>query len=318
MKRTKIDLRSLKSVKVLFEGDIYDLACLLLKAYNAKDQRTGFRSRPTVYGLATRYSMLTDISTDSSLPLVGPETVTHKSIFKERRPAYPIPIPQAHSWMRKCFRLLRLLLGIAQSTIGRPHQYPDVPARAAQCRGLAGDHGGDRVAGMHRISIHDPRHDFVISVDVGCGHVALGAQELHDLGSVAASEFFQLAQREQIGIADDAAPGAAEGDVDDGALPRHPGGQGAHLVQVTSGAKRMPPLPGPRAMECWTRYPVKTSRRPSSSWTGMWTVISLAEVRGTLRRPSSRLRRVAASSKRASAASQGFFSCSSDNGACQK
>src|ERR1022692_2883895 len=200
-----------------------------------------------------------------------------------------------------------------------PHlNTPDAPARAAQCHGLAGDHGGDRVAGMHRISIHDPRHDFVISVDVGCGHVALGAQELHDLGSVAASEFFQLAQREQIGIADDAAPGAAEGDVDDGALPRHPGGQGAHLVQVTSGAKRMPPLPGPRAMECWTRYPVKTSRRPSSSWTGMWTVISLAEVRGTLRRPSSRLRRVAASSKRASAASQGFFSCSSDNGACQK
>src|ERR1022692_676812 len=82
---------------------------------------------------------------------------------------------------------------------------------------------------------------------------------------------------------------------------------------VTSGAKRMPPLPGPRAMECWTRCPVKTSRRPSSSWTGMWTVISLAEVRSTLRRPSSRLRRVAASSKRASAASRGFFSCSSEN-----
>ena len=38
----------------------------------------------------------------SSLPLVGPETVAHKSIFKERRPAYPIPVPQAHSWMRKC------------------------------------------------------------------------------------------------------------------------------------------------------------------------------------------------------------------------
>src|ERR1039458_8951461 len=38
----------------------------------------------------------------SSLPLLGPEIVTHKSIFKERRPAYPIPIPQAHSWMRKC------------------------------------------------------------------------------------------------------------------------------------------------------------------------------------------------------------------------
>jgi hypothetical protein len=65
MKRTKIGLRSLKSVNVLFEGDIYDLACLLLKAYNAKDRGTGFRARPTVHGLATRYSMLTDISTDA-------------------------------------------------------------------------------------------------------------------------------------------------------------------------------------------------------------------------------------------------------------
>jgi hypothetical protein len=65
MKHTKIDLRSLKSVKVLFEGDIYDLACLLLKAHNAKDQGTHFRSRPTMHCLATRYSMLTDISTDA-------------------------------------------------------------------------------------------------------------------------------------------------------------------------------------------------------------------------------------------------------------
>src|ERR1019366_7007492 len=32
-------------------------------------------------------------------------------------------------WCSNAIRLLRLLLGIAQSTIGRPHQYPDVPAR---------------------------------------------------------------------------------------------------------------------------------------------------------------------------------------------
>ena len=33
------------------------------------------------------------------------------------------------------------------------------------------------------------------------------------------------------GIADDAALGAAEGDVDDRALPGHPGGQRAHFVE---------------------------------------------------------------------------------------
>src|ERR1017187_3055407 len=52
--------------------------------------------------------------------------------------------------------------------------------------------------------------------------------------------------------------------------------------------------------------------RPSSSCTGMWTGGSLAEVPSTLRMPSSSLSRLAASSKRAAAASHGFFSFSKD------
>ena len=34
-----------------------------------------------------------------------------------------------------------------------------------------------------------------------------------------------------LGVADDAALGSAEGDVDDGALPGHPGGEGADFVE---------------------------------------------------------------------------------------
>ena len=34
-----------------------------------------------------------------------------------------------------------------------------------------------------------------------------------------------------LGVADDAALGAAEGNVDDSALPGHPAGQGAHFVE---------------------------------------------------------------------------------------
>src|ERR1017187_5056146 len=85
---------------------------------------------------------------------------------------------------------------------------------------------------------------------------------------------------------------------------------------VTSGAKRMPPLAGPRASECCRRKPVKTSSRPSSSCTGMLTVSSLVGVRNTLHIPSSSLSRRAASSKRAAAASHGFFSFSSDMETC--
>src|SRR5205809_790848 len=43
---------------------------------------------------------------------------------------------------------------------------------------------------------------------------------------------------------------------------------------VTSGPKRMPPFEGPRAMLCCTRKPSKTSSRPLSMTTGMWTMIS--------------------------------------------
>ena len=70
MERTKIALRSLKSVKVLFEGDIYDLACLLLKAYDAKYHGTHRRSRPTVHGLATYYSMLISIDRDAIIEVL--------------------------------------------------------------------------------------------------------------------------------------------------------------------------------------------------------------------------------------------------------
>lgn len=65
MKRTTVGVQSLKSVKVLFEGDIYELACLMLKSYDALALGTLSRSRPTVHGLATKYSMLTGVSREA-------------------------------------------------------------------------------------------------------------------------------------------------------------------------------------------------------------------------------------------------------------
>jgi hypothetical protein len=58
----KIGVGTLKDVKVLYEGDIYDLACLLLKAYDAQDEGTNRRSRHTVYGLANTYSSVVRVS----------------------------------------------------------------------------------------------------------------------------------------------------------------------------------------------------------------------------------------------------------------
>lgn len=54
----KIRVSDLKNVSVLYTGDIYDLACLLLKIDDAKDKVTNSRSRYTVKGLASNFAML--------------------------------------------------------------------------------------------------------------------------------------------------------------------------------------------------------------------------------------------------------------------
>ena len=59
--REKIGINALKSVNVLYKGDIYDLACLLLKVSQAKDKGTNSKSRYTIHGLATTYSLITHL-----------------------------------------------------------------------------------------------------------------------------------------------------------------------------------------------------------------------------------------------------------------
>ncbi|MDI6770452.1 MAG: hypothetical protein QMD04_12375 [Anaerolineales bacterium] len=65
----KIGVSALKDVKVLYKGDIYDLACLLLKVYDAKDRGTNTRSRHTVYGLSGDYAMLARLDRDQILAI---------------------------------------------------------------------------------------------------------------------------------------------------------------------------------------------------------------------------------------------------------
>jgi hypothetical protein len=103
--------------------------------------------------------------------------------------------------------------------------------RAADVDRLAGHHRGDRLAHVHRVGVHHPGHGLLVGAHVRRGHVLLRPDELHQLGGVAAGHALQLALRHLVRIADDAALGPAEGDVDHRALPGHPTGQRAHLVQ---------------------------------------------------------------------------------------
>ena len=104
-------------------------------------------------------------------------------------------------------------------------------ARATHAQRLAGDHRGYGLAHVHGVGVHHPGHGLLVGVDVGSGNVFLGADELDQLGGVAAGHALQLAARHVLGIANDAALGAAEGDVDDRALPGHPARQGANFVE---------------------------------------------------------------------------------------
>ena len=57
----RISVEALKGVSVLYEGDVYELAQLLLRVNDAKDKGTNRTSRHTVHGLASAYCNLADV-----------------------------------------------------------------------------------------------------------------------------------------------------------------------------------------------------------------------------------------------------------------
>jgi len=67
----KIRVSELKDIEILYKGDIYELACLILKLYDAKDAGTNARSRHTVYGLAGEYAMLLRWSREQVLAILA-------------------------------------------------------------------------------------------------------------------------------------------------------------------------------------------------------------------------------------------------------
>jgi hypothetical protein len=54
----KIRVSALKKVCILYKGDIYHLARLLLEIDDAKNKGTNIRSRYTIKGLAAKFAML--------------------------------------------------------------------------------------------------------------------------------------------------------------------------------------------------------------------------------------------------------------------
>ena len=103
--------------------------------------------------------------------------------------------------------------------------------RAAHLDRLAGHDRRRGIADVHAVGVHHPRHDLIVGVDVGRGHVLVGADRVDDLRDVAPGQRLELAPRHARRVADDAALAAAEGHVRHRALPRHPRGERRDLVE---------------------------------------------------------------------------------------
>ena len=105
---------------------------------------------------------------------------------------------------------------------------------AADVDRLAGDDGGDGVAFVHGVGVHDPGHDLGVGADIGGRNIPIGADEEADLGRVSPGQALKLGQAQFAGIDDDPAFGSAVGQVHQRAFPSHPHGQGA-AFSVTAG-----------------------------------------------------------------------------------
>ena len=103
--------------------------------------------------------------------------------------------------------------------------------RAADRERLAGDDAEHRVALVHRVRVEDPRHHRRARADVGRRDVLLRPDLVDDLGRVAARHPLELADRERLRVADDAALRAAERQVHQRALPGHPHRERLDLVE---------------------------------------------------------------------------------------
>ena len=103
--------------------------------------------------------------------------------------------------------------------------------RAAHLDRLAGDDGRDRMALVHGIGVHDPRHDPLVGIHVRSWHIGIRTERRDDADRVTPGQALELAHAELTRIADHATLGATERQVHHRAFPGHPGGERLHFLE---------------------------------------------------------------------------------------
>jgi hypothetical protein len=133
-----------------------------------------------------------------------------------------------------------------QEDPGHPVPGGVVPALGApQGVGLPRDHPGHRGAHGHGVGVHDPGHGLLVRAYIGAQDVHVGADQVDELGGVAPHQPLQLPLGKGLGVHGHPARRAAKGQVVDGRLQGHPGGQARRLPQGDRGVKAHPPFGGP-------------------------------------------------------------------------
>ena len=117
--------------------------------------------------------------------------------------------------------------------------------RAADRDRLPRDDLGHRVALLHRVRVHHPRHRLLVRRHVRRGNVVLRADDVHELRREPARDALQLPLREVARTAPHAAFCAPVGEAQQGALPRHPHRERRALAERDVGVVAHPALRRP-------------------------------------------------------------------------
>ena len=97
---------------------------------------------------------------------------------------------------------------------------------------LAGDDLCHRATLVHRIGVHEPRHDLLIGAHIGRHHIGMRTDERDHLLHISARQVLQLAARQRTRINRDAALRTAIGKTGQCAFPAHPDRQRRHLANI--------------------------------------------------------------------------------------
>src|SRR5579884_4052405 len=112
--------------------------------------------------------------------------------------------------------------GLARDKLYPTRRGLQPPLTATNRQRLTCDDCRDRIPFMHRVGVHDPAHNLWISVHIGGGNIAIGADENRNLCCIATREAFEFSASHGFGITNDPAFCSSKGDVHYCRLPRHP------------------------------------------------------------------------------------------------